>query len=145
MTPGKSIRAFCIECAGSAAEVRRCGGDRCIGGQGDGRGRCYFLPYRVGKGRPSVRLIRKVCLECMGGSSSLVAECASRQCPLHRFRFGRRPEKTSPETITAEGGLAPRIDEATSTGTEVALGSRSSIVRAETPATVMEELTRHEI
>ena len=143
MTPGKSIRAFCLACAGSAAEVRRCGGDHCIGGQGDGRGRCYFYNFRLGKGRPSLRLIRKLCLECSGHSPTTVAECSSRECPLHRFRFGRRPEKTSPETLTAEGGLAPRIDGATSRGTDVPAALRSSIVRTEIPVTAMDEAGIH--
>jgi len=149
-TPGQSIRRFCLECVGSFHEVKTCGGDKCLGGQGDEHGRCRFYAYRLGKGRPSLKLIRRMCLECMGGSSQFVAQCGAQDCPVHQYRFGRRHEgsevlKSFPRRGLEEGLSAPRIDEATSTGTEVALGSRSSIVRAETPATVMEELTRHEI
>jgi hypothetical protein len=44
-----------------------------------------------GCGRPSVKLIRKFCVECMGGDRQLVKECGSRGCTLHRFRFGSNP------------------------------------------------------
>ena len=117
MTPGRSIRAFCLECVGTAAEVRRCGGDKCLGGQGDEQGRCCLFSYRLGTGRPSVKLIRRVCLQCMGESSMLVAECASTGCHLHPYRFGRRPRKDSPETATAEGVLGARIDDRPAEGT----------------------------
>lgn len=94
MTPGQAIRRFCLGCVGSAAEVRRCGGNRMLGNQGDEDSWCYFYEYRIGKGRPSVKLIRKFCLECQGGSRKLVRECPNCFCPLYVFRMGRNPNYT---------------------------------------------------
>ena len=91
MTPLQAIRKVCVVCVGSVYEVKDCGGDNCLGAQGDENGVCYLSPYRLGKGRPSVKLIRKFCLECMGGSSKLVAECKS-DCPLQPYRFGKNPK-----------------------------------------------------
>lgn len=89
-TPLRAIRRFCVACVGSPYEVDGCGGDKCLNGQGDGEGVCFFYRFRMGKGRPSVKLIRKMCLECMEGSSKLVADCES-DCHLKRFRFGKNP------------------------------------------------------
>ncbi len=66
-------------------------------GQGDENGQCWFYPYRMGKGRPSVKLIRKMCLECMGGSYKLVSQCGERDCPLYYFRFGTNPNRARRE------------------------------------------------
>jgi len=93
MTPLKAIRKHCVACVGSPFEVFRCGGNKCLGGQGDENGVCYFFPYRLGKGRPSVKVIRKFCLECMGGSYKDVAECLSPKCYLYEFRFGKNPNR----------------------------------------------------
>jgi hypothetical protein len=93
MTPLKAIRKVCVNCVGSSNEVKDCGGDKCVGRQGDNGGACYFHPYRKGRGRPSVKLIRQFCLECMGGSKRLVKECQSEDCPLHRYRFGKNPRR----------------------------------------------------
>ncbi|MFO8089944.1 MAG: hypothetical protein R6U13_08925 [Desulfatiglandaceae bacterium] len=90
-TPGTAIRRHCVECVDSVAEVRNCGGDRMLGGQGDENGVCFFYPYRMGRGRPSVKTIRKFCLECMGGNRTLVAECKNRECTLNQYRMGRNP------------------------------------------------------
>lgn len=90
MTPGKAIRKVCVECVGSIYEVRHCGGDKMLG-QGDKNGQCWLYPYRLGSGRPSVRRIRKHCLECMAGSYKLVAKCRSYNCHLHQFRYGKNP------------------------------------------------------
>jgi len=37
------------------------------------------------------RAARKECLECMGGSSSLVADCTSYNCALHDYRIANTP------------------------------------------------------
>jgi hypothetical protein len=92
MTPLRAIRKICVACVGSPYDVAGCGGDKCLGGQGDENGKCYFYRYRMGRGRPSVKLIRKFCFECMGGSKRLVRECES-VCPLHEYRFGRNPKR----------------------------------------------------
>jgi hypothetical protein len=97
MTPLKAIRKFCIQCVGSASEVKNCGGDKMLG-QGDSARRCWFYDYRMGRGRPSVKIIRKHCLECMGGSRKLVAQCINFDCPVYIFRFGRNPNRCRNET-----------------------------------------------
>lgn len=91
-TPKQAIRRQCVECVQSPYEVENCGGDRMIG-QGDENNVCYFWPYRNGMGRPSVKIIRKFCLECMGGNKSLVADCTTKDCPVHPFRFGTNPNR----------------------------------------------------
>jgi len=96
MTPLQAIRKFCIQCAGSASEVKNCGGHKMYG-QGDENGQCWFYPYRMGKGRPSVKTIRKHCLECMSGSRKLVAQCNNFDCPLYVFRFGSNPNRVRKE------------------------------------------------
>ncbi|MCF8025670.1 MAG: hypothetical protein K9K82_09295 [Desulfobacteraceae bacterium] len=112
MTPGKAIRKQCVECVGgNMPEVKNCGGDKMIG-QGDKNGQCFFYPYRMGRGRPSVKTIRKFCLECMGGSHKLVADCATGSCPLHPFRFGTNPnypkgERSFPLEERARGPFIP--------------------------------------
>jgi len=100
VTPGKAIHRHCVECVDSPFEVAKCGGERMLG-QGDESGACYLFPYRLGKGRPSVKTIRKFCLECQGGNSSRkvqvqdvrigVKSCPSESCVLWRFRMGKNP------------------------------------------------------
>jgi hypothetical protein len=105
MTPLKAIRKVCVACAGSPYDVADCGGDKCLGESGDANGACYFFPFRLGKGRPSVKLIRKFCLECMGGSSELVTKCDS-GCPLHQYRFGKSPARAG---LTNKGSFKPAV------------------------------------
>ncbi len=89
-TPLKAIRLFCLACVGhNAAEVHRCGGDKPLGG-----GRCNLYPYRLGKGRPSVKTIRRECLSCCCGSRDSVAACPSEACPIWPYRFGKNPART---------------------------------------------------
>ncbi len=92
MTPLKSVRQFCLRCtSGDKSEVRKCAGR--LLGQGDKNGMCFFHPYRLGRGRPSVKTIRRSCLECCGGSTKLVRECRDANCPVWRFRMGRNPNR----------------------------------------------------
>ena len=90
MTPGRAIREKCVECVGSTHETKTCGGDKMIG-QGDQNNVCYFFPYRQGRGRPSVKVIRKFCRECMGEYVDLVRNCTTEYCPLHQYRMGKNP------------------------------------------------------
>ena len=91
-TPLKSIRRFCVQCVGGEiAEVRTCGGDHCLNGGSDEKGVCLFFRYRMGRGRPSIKLIRKTCLWCMGNSSDMVKDCGSTGCALWAYRFGSNP------------------------------------------------------
>lgn len=110
MTPLQAIRKLCVACCGSPFLVQDCGGDQCLGGQGDGDGRCYLYPYRMGRGRPSVKLIRKFCLECMSHSSELVSQCKSKECPLHHYRQGKNPKRVK------VGGRQPDAPRCVSSG-----------------------------
>lgn len=117
MSPIKSIRKFCIECAGSKGKVSKCGGNNLFRGMGDDNGQCWFYKYRAGRGRPSVKVIRKHCLECVGHSYKLVAECTSMNCPVHKFRLGTNPNHVrKPEAffkknpVRQEGFLPHSID-----------------------------------
>jgi len=81
LTPGKTIRAYCLHCVGGAfSDVRACDGEV-----------CPFHRFRLGRGRPSVKAIRKFCLECMGGSSAMVEDCRTEKCPCHPYRLGKNP------------------------------------------------------
>ena len=105
MTPLEAIRKVCIACVGSPYDVANCGGNKCINGQGGENEACYFFPFRLGKGRPSVKTIRKFCLECMDGSSKLVAECGS-DCPLRQYRFGKSPARAG---LINKGSFKPAV------------------------------------
>jgi len=102
MTPGRAIRAHCLECVGGPHEVRDCRGDKLLSG-----GACPFFPFRHGRGRPSVKVIRRFCLNCMNGRRDFVAECETEGCPLHPFRMGRNP------ACAGKGGFVSRpfVDE----------------------------------
>ena len=86
ITPGQSIRKHCRECCGSAADVKNCGGDKLLSGEP-----CPLYRYRLGRGRPSVKTIRRECMICMNGQRYLVRHCASVKCNLFKFRFGTNP------------------------------------------------------
>lgn len=98
MTPGEAIHNFCVRCVGgSPFEVRECGGDKYLNGGCDKNGVCWFYKFRLGNGRPSVKLIRRFCLYCTGGDREWVRNCPdgiSHQgmaCALYPFRMGRNP------------------------------------------------------
>lgn len=94
MTPKQAVRKRCVQCVQSPFEVANCGGDHMLGTGGNETSVCFFFPYRLGEGRPSVKTIRKFCIECMGGSNALVRGCITANCPLHPFRFGINPNRT---------------------------------------------------
>jgi len=54
---------------------------------------CPFFPYRMGDRRISVKILRAFCMECQGGSSSAVADCANEDCLLFPYRFGTNPAR----------------------------------------------------
>jgi hypothetical protein len=109
MTPRKAIRQICIKCVDGFRDVQDCGGDKCLGGQGDGNGVCYFWPYRMGRGRPSVKLIRKFCLECMDRGYQLVEGCQNQLCPLHQYRLGKHPKRAGQVN---KGSFKPSVSRA---------------------------------
>jgi hypothetical protein len=83
LTPRQAIREHCIDCVGGASAVRDCQGEELYDGP------CIFFHCRLGTGRPSVKLIRKFCLYCMGGSWKLVKGCPSMPCPFLPYRMGK--------------------------------------------------------
>ena len=88
MTPGSAIRAFCVGCCGGVfGEVKSCDGD----GTDPAFHACPFHPYRMGRGRPSVKIIRKFCLQCMGDRIDFVRECDTIDCSCHPYRMGKNP------------------------------------------------------
>ena len=86
LTPGQAIRQHCIECVGRPSEVKNCGGHQMSDGT-----ECPLFPYRMGKGRPRVKVIRQECLRCMGGSRKFVRDCWTSHCHLYPFRMGTNP------------------------------------------------------
>jgi len=89
-TPLETIRSFCLSCnAENSAEVRRCDAD----GKTPGFDPCPLHRYRMGRGRPSVKIIRKFCLQCMCGSREFVSTCTTTDCFLFPFRLGRSPAR----------------------------------------------------
>jgi hypothetical protein len=87
-TPKEVIRVQCLACTNDQRkEVERCNGD----GKILGYQVCPFHPFRLGKGRPSIKIIRNFCLQCMGGSKIFVKECETEDCVLYPFRFGKNP------------------------------------------------------
>jgi hypothetical protein len=85
LTPRRAIHEHCIDCIDRASAVRDCQGDQLYDGP------CIFFPYRMGKRRPSVKLIRKFCLYCMNGHKSLIRNCHSKACALLLYRMGKNP------------------------------------------------------
>ena len=66
----------------------------------------FSITIVSGKARPSVKLIRRFCLECMGGSSQLVAGCQSLNCSIREYRFGRNPKRAG---IGNKNALPPTV------------------------------------
>jgi hypothetical protein len=54
---------------------------------------CPFYEYRTGNKRPSVKVMRRFCLECQGGNKEAVKECLIDDCLIHTFRFGKNPAR----------------------------------------------------
>ena len=82
LTPKEAIRAQCINCVGADrlnADVKNCTGSDCV-----------FWPYRNGK-RASVKVHRKFCLQCAGGSYDYIEECPTLDCPVYPYRMGKNP------------------------------------------------------
>jgi hypothetical protein len=90
MTTGEAIRAFCRECVNSHLKkvIENCGGEHVIVTKKP----CALLKYRL-KGKGTLSAIRKNCVECQGGKSSMVSECETETCFLYPFRLGKHPNK----------------------------------------------------
>ena len=46
-----------------------------------------------------VKAIRKKCLDCSYWSPKEVRECTVIKCPIYPYRFGRRPDKATKDTL----------------------------------------------
>ena len=122
-SPLKSIRTKCIDCVGTAAEVRKC--TEPLLGRADGQ--CELRPYRFGKRppgyktpdepegiiRPPTRAIRKYCLWCCCGSALEVRLCSVTSCALWAFRFGKKPhvsekDEKMPRTPSPRSTRSPK-------------------------------------
>ena len=61
--------------------------------------------YKAKQHKNPLKVIREVCIECMGGRGSgqnyskLIEECGSPCCPAFAFRFGTNPYKKT-KTLT---------------------------------------------
>src|SRR5664280_1778993 len=87
--PSRTLHAQCHYCVQSRsdADVENCTGHIVFA---TGKP-CPFYEYRMGKKRPSVKIMRKYCLECMGESKGAVKECETEDCLIHLYRFGKNP------------------------------------------------------
>jgi hypothetical protein len=88
-TPSETIRSYCRYCVQSKAdsEVENCTGHTVLATGAP----CPFYEYRLGKKRPSVKVMRRFCLDCMGGNKTAVKECSTDDCLIHPFRLGKNP------------------------------------------------------
>ena len=88
-SPKDTIRAYCLYCTGGRTkEVESCDGNDPAFHQ------CAFHQYRMGKKRPSVKVMRQFCLQCMGNCKASVRDCETRDCMIHPYRMGKNPART---------------------------------------------------
>jgi len=89
LSPKKAVRAYCKHCVGGAGinDIIECDAndERCH--------ICPIHPIRIGRGRVSVKIIRKFCLQCSGWSTRFVRECDVSGCAFHPFRLGKNPAR----------------------------------------------------
>ena len=46
-----------------------------------------------------IKAIRKKCLDCTAGSRKEIRLCPAGECALYPYRFGRRPDKATVDTL----------------------------------------------
>ena len=54
-----------------------------------------------------IKAIRKGCLDCTCGQVLEIRECPVIECPLYPYRMGRRPDKTTIDTLKEYYGEKP--------------------------------------
>jgi hypothetical protein len=88
-TLAETIKAYCHCCVGSRFDsvIEGCTGHLVFATGGP----CPFYKYRLGQKRPTAKIMRQFCLECMGGSKEAVKDCSTADCLIHPFRFGKNP------------------------------------------------------
>ena len=90
-TPMATIHKYCRYCIQSRQDSEV---ENCMGHLVHATGKpCPFYAYRTGLRRAPLKAFRQFCLECMGGSPSLVSECRSERCPIHPYRLGSNPHR----------------------------------------------------
>lgn len=100
LTLRKAIRMYCIDCVGSAKEIKKCRGNKLNFEP------CPLYEYRTGKNnKPKVKWVRKNCLLCMSGSSKSVANCHTKTCWLHLYRSGKNPKRIKMFKLTLKRPL----------------------------------------
>jgi hypothetical protein len=87
--PAEAIHAYCVDCVGSSYIVKKCSLIN-----------CQFYTYRMGRGRPRMKSVRRFCLECINGSKQLVRNCPSTGCTVWPFRMGKNPNRAGIGNIT---------------------------------------------
>lgn len=88
-SPSQTIQTYCHYCVQSRSDldVKSCTGHIVLT---TGKP-CPFYEYRSGKKRPSVKVLRKFCLDCMAGGVEAIRECPTTDCQIYPFRFGKNP------------------------------------------------------
>lgn len=88
-TPFGTIQSYCHYCVQSRSdsEVENCTGHIVFTTGAP----CPFYEYRMGRKRSSVKIMRRFCLDCMGGNKAAVKECSTYDCLIYPFRFGKNP------------------------------------------------------
>lgn len=90
-SPSRTIRTHCHYCVQSRSDSEV---ENCTGYSVFTTGKpCSFYEYRLGKKRASVKVLRKFCLDCMGGNKEAIRECSTCDCLIHPFRFGKNPAR----------------------------------------------------
>lgn len=57
---------------------------------------------------PPLKAIRAYCRKCKKNSAQAIEECAEEKCPLHTYRFGKRPNSGPKREYTEEERAALR-------------------------------------
>lgn len=101
LSPKQTVHNWCHYCVQSRADIDV---EKCTGYIVYATGQpCPFYEYRMGDKRISVKVFRKFCLECMGGSARMVEECDKVNCPMYLYRFGKNPARKGTERYKVQG------------------------------------------
>jgi len=123
-TPLETIRAYCLYCnGGNDAETRRCDAD----GTTPGFDPCPLHRYRMGRGRPSAKIIRKFCLQCMGGNRGFVSTCTTYDCLCYPYRMGKSPARIGKGYFADQARM--KVDQARAVQDTFSLQNRRSTTR----------------